>query len=72
MRGRRVVSARGWNQRAPSALRTQPAAHCPPPCSVGYPGRSREWLRPCLFGALPQIMARGPARRGAGMIDLPC
>ena len=24
-----------------------------PPCSVGYPGRSREWLRPCLFGALP-------------------
>jgi hypothetical protein len=20
-----------------------------PPCSAGYPGRSREWLRPCLF-----------------------
>lgn len=42
------------NQLAPGALGTQPAAHFPPaPCSVGYPGRSREWLRPCLFGALP-------------------
>ena len=53
------------NQLAPGALGAQPAAHLPP-CSVGYPGRSREWLRPCLFGALPQIVPRGPAGRGCG------
>ena len=39
---------------------TQPATHFPPPCSVGYPGRSREWLRPCLFGALSHAPLGGP------------
>src|SRR6266498_735834 len=38
------------NEWAPGSLGKQPAAHFPSPCSAGYPGRSREWLRPRLFG----------------------
>jgi hypothetical protein len=41
------------NQRALSALGKQPAAHFPSPCSAGYPGRSRKWLRPCHFRQRP-------------------
>jgi hypothetical protein len=33
------------NEWAPGSLGKQPAAHFPSPCSAGYPGRSREWLR---------------------------
>jgi hypothetical protein len=43
----------GRNHGVPTALYKQPAAHFPSPCSVGYPGRSREWLRPCLFRLRP-------------------
>jgi hypothetical protein len=51
------------NQLAPGALGTQPAAHFPPPpCSVGYPGRSRVWLRPCLFGSFRRPFTRTPRR----------
>jgi hypothetical protein len=38
------------NQSAPRALGKQPVAHSPSPCSTGYPGRSRKWLRPHFFG----------------------
>jgi hypothetical protein len=41
------------NEWAPGSLGKQPAAHFPSPCSAGYPGRSREWLRPRLFGGSP-------------------
>jgi hypothetical protein len=42
------------NEWAPGSLGKQPAAHFPSPCSAGYPGRSREWLRPRLFGGSPR------------------
>src|SRR2546430_17665583 len=41
------------NEWSPGSLGKQPAAHFPSPCSAGYPGRSREWLRPRLFGGSP-------------------
>jgi hypothetical protein len=42
------------NEWAPGSLGKQPAAHFPSPCSAGYPGRSREWLRPRLFDGSPR------------------
>jgi len=42
------------NEWAPGSLGKQPAAPFPSPCSAGYPGRSREWLRPRLFGGSPR------------------
>ena len=57
-RGRSKQSARlialVGNEWAPGSLGKQPAAHFPSPCSAGYPGRSREWLRPRLFGGSPR------------------
>jgi hypothetical protein len=35
----------------------------PPSCSAGYLGRSREWLRPCLFGPASAPVASIGGRR---------
>jgi hypothetical protein len=54
------------NEWAPGSLGKQPAAHFPSPCSAGYPGRSREWLRPRLFGGSPRQFSGAASRSGSG------
>src|SRR5262245_39995143 len=50
------------NKWMPGALGKQPVAHLPPtPCSAGYPGRSRQWLRPRRFLAAISELSRAMA-----------